>query len=145
MNAQDYCFKRSFLLRLRRQDSEILIDKAYYCLPPVAWNVGEETLALIDENIRAILGREVYSMYRGRRYGNPLIIFFLLKIIIPIIVQLVIQWWLNRDEDSLPAKEGISQDDYKNWADWIDHYVAIPKADLIRKMRKARAKMKFSS
>ncbi len=43
------------------------------------------------------------------------------------------------------GKAGISQGDYARWANWVDRYVAVTKADLIRKMREAHTKTKFRS
>jgi len=30
------------------------------------------------------------------KYGNPIVIWILLNIIVPVVVRLVIEWWLNR-------------------------------------------------
>ncbi len=43
------------------------------------------------------------------------------------------------------GKAGISQGTYSRWANYVDRYVAITKADLIRKMRTAHRKIKFRS
>ena len=43
------------------------------------------------------------------------------------------------------GKADISQGTYARWANWTDRYVAITKADLVRKMRKAHTFTKFRS
>lgn len=43
------------------------------------------------------------------------------------------------------GKGGVSQGNYARWANWTDRYVAVTKADLIRKMREAHTKTKFRS
>jgi len=39
-------------------------------------------------------------MYLSRKvredYGNPILIWFLLNVIVPAVIRLVIKWWLNR-------------------------------------------------
>lgn len=94
MNIQDFCFKKSMLLRLRRKDSIYLINLAVGFLPRKPWDVSQRSLGLLRQNLRSTLENDV-----RRSYGNPLVIFILLKIIIPIVVQLVIRWWLSRSND----------------------------------------------
>jgi len=43
------------------------------------------------------------------------------------------------------GKAGISQGTYSRWANWVDRYAAVTKADLIRKMREAHTKTEFVS
>ena len=94
MNLRDFCFERSFLLRRSRRHAGRLIELAIRSLPENTWAVSEETKLLLSFNLMSILERDVRI-----RYGNPLVILILLKIIIPIIIQLVIQWWLNKEKD----------------------------------------------
>ena len=32
------------------------------------------------------------------RYGNPLVVWFLLNVMLPIVVKLVVEWWIHRKE-----------------------------------------------
>lgn len=43
------------------------------------------------------------------------------------------------------GKANVSQGTYSRWANWTGRYVAITKADLIRRMREAHTKTKFRS
>lgn len=43
------------------------------------------------------------------------------------------------------GKAGISQGTYARWANWTGRYVAVTKADLIRRMREAHTKTNFRS
>lgn len=43
------------------------------------------------------------------------------------------------------GKAGISQGNYARWANWTARYVAVTKADLVRKLREAHTKTKFRS
>jgi len=43
------------------------------------------------------------------------------------------------------GKAGISQGTYSRWANYVDRYAAVTKADLVRKMRKAHRKTDFVS
>lgn len=79
----------SRLLRLRRRDSVWLIENAIAALPlQPPGNV--ETRKLFENSLKTILERRIRE-----RYGNPFIVFFLLKVILPIVIRLVIEWWLN--------------------------------------------------
>ena len=96
--ARAYCLARSRMLRLWRWRDAALIDgligEAVWQLPvrvpegaePVRW--------------RARLRQYFEQTLPGRRVGNPVLIWILLNIVIPIIVRLVIEWWLlERNED----------------------------------------------
>ena len=45
---------------------------------------------------RSQLTAHLRERVRSERYGNPIIIFILLKVVVPIVVRLVIEWWLKR-------------------------------------------------
>lgn len=89
MTARQYCLGRSWRLRLRRRDSEWLI---------------EEAVAMCNLHIHKPLwlrGAGLLNYLSGRvreEYGNPILIWFLLNVIVPVVVRLVIEWWLNRRE-----------------------------------------------
>ena len=80
MTAQQYCLKRSWRLRLRRRDSEWLIEEAVR----MGRLIGERRLTV---NLGLLV---------RMKYGNPIVIWILLNIIVPVVVRLVIEWWLNR-------------------------------------------------
>ncbi len=96
----DVCLKKSFLLRIRKSDSRWLLHAAIRYLPPDSWKMTDETYELVESNLKKYLVRDI-----RKRYGNPVIIFILIRIILPIIIRLVIEWWLNQNKvpKKLPA------------------------------------------
>ncbi|KKL78060.1 hypothetical protein LCGC14_2028640 [marine sediment metagenome] len=93
--AERRMLSSSFLLRMRANDSRWLIRSAILYLPTQSWRISENTKILIFRNLRKFLKKKVRDIY-----GNPIIIFILVNIIIPIIIRLVIDWWLNRENNS---------------------------------------------
>ena len=89
----DVCLKKSFLLRLRKSDSKWLLHIAAGYLPFMPQEMSKETYKLIESNLRELLVRDI-----RKRYGNPVIIFILLRIIMPIVIRLIIEWWSNHYE-----------------------------------------------
>lgn len=90
----DVCLEKSFLLRTRKSDTRWLVRRAIGYLPLKSWNVTNETRKLMEGNLRELLARDIRE-----KYGNPIIIFILLRIILPIVVRFVIEWWLNWNEE----------------------------------------------
>jgi len=88
-DVENYCLARSRWLRCRPDDARWLVRLAAAQLP--AERATEEEP--LRERITATLTTAV-----RRRYGNPVVVWLLLNIVVPIVVRLVIQWWLNRKE-----------------------------------------------
>ncbi len=81
------------LLRLREEDSKWLIRTAISYLPLRPWRFDETTKEMIQINLKALLQNDIKDTY-----GNPFVIFILLRIILPIVLRLVIEWWLNQED-----------------------------------------------
>ena len=79
--------RRSRWLRQRPGDARWMIADAVNYLKHTTRDGNE------IERMRAHLVRSVRV-----RYGNPLLVWCLLNVILPIVIKLVIEWWFNRKE-----------------------------------------------
>jgi len=89
--AEDYCLARSRRLRLRAADSRWLARLAVEQLPPAPPRDFHRYEQEWRARLKGSLGKAV-----RRRYGNPVIVWILLNVVVPVVVRLVIEWWLNR-------------------------------------------------
>lgn len=78
--------QRSRWLRLRKTDSRWLLVSG----------VDYIARAPVDGDLAAGLQSHLSELVR-KRYGNPLLIAFLLKVVLPIIVEIILKWWQERD------------------------------------------------
>jgi len=90
INATDYVLARSWTCRRWRKHTCWLVREAIEFLP-YAPRPGERP-DVWRGRLRAHLRRQV----RDAEFGNPVLIYILLNVILPIVVRLVIEWWLNR-------------------------------------------------
>jgi len=90
-SVEEYCLSRSSRLRLRAADSRWLIRLAIQQLPPIPPRNFHRHQGEWRARLRASLTEAVYQ-----RYGNPIVIWMLLNVILPVVIRLVIDWWLNR-------------------------------------------------
>ena len=90
--CETYCFKRSWRLRLIPKASQRLIRRA---LELVALSEGWDA-----PNVRVKLAVEIVQEYdKGDKpIRSAAIIWLLLQILLPIVVRLVIEWWINREK-----------------------------------------------
>ncbi len=80
---------QSFLLRrLPKREVLWMIRRVVTRLPFSSWNVSERTYERMFEKNSNLLREDI-----RHRYGNPIVIWFLINVIVPIIVRLVINWW----------------------------------------------------
>jgi hypothetical protein len=79
--------KKSRWLRQRPDDARWMIAEAVQYLK-CSCRDGNEI-----ERMKKHLAGSVRA-----RYGNPLLVWCLLNVILPIVVKLVIEWWFNRKE-----------------------------------------------
>ncbi|MCR4411292.1 MAG: hypothetical protein NUV77_02570 [Thermoguttaceae bacterium] len=79
--------RQSRWLRARPADSRWLIAAGVEYLSHAACDGNQE------ERMRSHLAGLVRS-----RYGNPLLVWFLINVVLPIVVKLVIEWWFRRGE-----------------------------------------------
>ena len=83
-DAQRYCLDRSLWLRLRPDDARWLVQLAAARL--ALWRGTADDPGLVRD-----LHQALESAARDR-YGNPLTVWFLVNVLIPIVVRLVLQW-----------------------------------------------------
>ena len=88
-DVEDYCLARSRWLRCRPDDARWLVRLAAAQLPAQR----ETDEGALRHRITATLETAV-----RRRYGNPVVVWLLLNVVVPIVVRLVVEWWLNRKE-----------------------------------------------
>ena len=68
------------------------------------WLAGEAVEFLARQDVsparpdewRSRLAAYMRGRVRGELVGNPVLIWILLNVVVPIVVRLVIEWWLNR-------------------------------------------------
>lgn len=92
ITATDYVLERSWTCRRWRKHTCWLVREAIEFLPHSP-KTGER-----PEPWRERLREHLCRSVADERIGNPVLIFILLNIVIPIVVRLVIEWWLNRRE-----------------------------------------------
>ncbi len=92
-DAERYCLGRSRRLRLRSDDSRRLIRMAVDQLPDEPDAQGPEEECAWRKRLTAVLRDRV-----RQRYGNPVVVWVLLNIVVPVVVRLVLEWWLHRKE-----------------------------------------------
>jgi hypothetical protein len=91
ITAEDYCLDRAWQLRLRPDDSQWLVGLAVRQLaadPPETTGERECRMRLTFTLTEAV--RE--------EYGNPVVVWILLYVVVPVVVKLVIEWWFNPRE-----------------------------------------------
>ena len=93
--AEAYCLARSWRLRLRPADTRYLVSLAVGQLPPRPPRDFREHRREWRDRLTGSLGRAV-----RQRYGNPFVVWFLLNVVVPIVVGLVIDWWVNQKDAS---------------------------------------------
>jgi hypothetical protein len=89
----DYCLDRAWQLRLRPDDSRWLIGVALEELmaDPPDGKAGEHS------EYRTRLSARLTNAVR-QHYGNPVVAWILLYVVVPVVVKLVIEWWFNPRE-----------------------------------------------
>jgi len=91
LDCRDYCLSRSWRLRRFRGTSAGLIDQAVSVIDTA--NVNFDT-----EYGREYLRNRLVRTARKQRAGNPIALFIITNILIPIIIKLVIAWWEKRQK-----------------------------------------------
>ncbi len=88
-DVETYCLARSRWLQSRPNDARWLVGLAVAQLPAQE----EVDLGQMRGRITASLEESV-----RQRYGSPVLVWLLLKVVVPIVVRLVLDWWSNRKE-----------------------------------------------
>ena len=88
-SVEDYCLARSTRLHVRPDDTRWLIRLA----------VG--ILERSQTSDRPVLARAIEdSLTRAvrQRYGNPVVVWLLLHLVLPAVIRLVLAWWFEHKE-----------------------------------------------
>ena len=90
IEATQYVLDGSWTCRRWRKHTSWLVRDAVEFLPdhPSAGDQAGRWRSQLTAHLR--------KRVRSERYGNPIIIFILLNVVVPIVVRLVIEWWLKR-------------------------------------------------
>lgn len=91
-----YCLSRSCCLRFRRIDSRWLVRHAILALPSYSWDISNETYEILRTQLKGYLNKII-----RKKYKNPIIIWILLNVFVPIVIRLVIDWWLNNQKNPI--------------------------------------------
>jgi hypothetical protein len=92
-DAEQYCLACSVRLRLRSDDSRWLIRSAVERLSEEPCGHGYDSERACRLRLVAYLEEKVRD-----RYGNPVVVWVLLNIVVPVVVRLVLEWWVHRRE-----------------------------------------------
>lgn len=93
----------------RIQAVDYVIDRSWTCRrwrSHACWLAGEAVEFLERQKAqprdaqewRARLGSHLAECVRRDRFGNPVLVWILLNVVVPIVVRLVIEWWLKRKD-----------------------------------------------
>ena len=88
--ARNYCLTRSWRLRRSRKHANTKIDIAVSLLGEGCTNRKHR------ETEREFVKAELTQHVRGT-VGNPIVIWLLLNIVMPLVLKLVFKWWENRN------------------------------------------------
>jgi hypothetical protein len=91
--VEDYCTNRSWRLRLRLEDARWLIGLAATQLPDRPSRLLQDRYQDWHDRLQKRLEAEV-----RHKCGNPVVVWMLLNVIMPIVIKLVLQWWFSRKE-----------------------------------------------
>ncbi len=92
IEAVEYVLGRSLACRQWRGYASAMVRDAVLMLPK------EPVAADQVDGWRRRLAERLKDRVRQQRVGNPVVVFILLNVVIPIVVRLVIEWWLNRED-----------------------------------------------
>ena len=88
VGATDYVLSRSVVCRRFKRHTRALTLNAVDFLSTLPAEAVEQSKPQLTAHLRIRV--------EERQLGNPILIFILMYVVIPIIVQLIIQWWINR-------------------------------------------------
>ncbi|NLS96686.1 MAG: hypothetical protein GXX96_31505 [Planctomycetaceae bacterium] len=91
IEATEYVLGHSLTCRQWRGYAIAMVRDAVLMLPenPVAADQADDWRRRLAERLK--------DRVRQQRVGNPVVVFILLNVVVPIVVRLVIEWWLNRE------------------------------------------------
>ena len=93
----------------RIKATEYVLDRSWTCRrwrKHSCWLAGEAVEFLSRQGAtpehadewRSRVASHLRERVRGELFGNPVLIWILLNVVVPVVVRLVIDWWLNRKE-----------------------------------------------
>ena len=86
--ATDYVLSKSAVCRRFKRYTRALTLNAVDFLSQLPDGIDEKTKPRLLAHLR--------NRVREQKLGNPILIWILLYIVIPIVVRLILEWWLNR-------------------------------------------------
>lgn len=85
---------RSWWARRFRGSVRELIEESLLRLPPLPRREEREDALSLQ---RRHLQQELAACTRAKRAGNPIAIWILINLVLPIVIEIVLNWWLNRE------------------------------------------------
>ena len=82
--ARDYCFKNSWRLRRDRKRVGKMVD----------YSVDYMEMGQPRESLKRSLKQATKEKYPG----NPVVVWILLNVMMPIVIKLVLRWWEKRNQ-----------------------------------------------
>ena len=92
IEATDYVLDHSWTCRRARKHACRLARCA------VEYLETHDTAAYGTSELNDRLTLHLMARVRNEQVGNPLLIWILLNVVVPMVVRLVIEWWLNRKD-----------------------------------------------
>jgi len=92
IEATQYVLGHSWTCRRWQKHTSWLVRDAVEFLPEMP-PPGEQT-----DDWHPRLAAHLRERVRGQLVGNPVLIWILLNVVVPIVVRLVIEWWLRRKD-----------------------------------------------
>jgi hypothetical protein len=89
--CEQFCRSRSVIVRARRGDVGLLVQRGLSHL-----NAGRPCDG-VAESMRETV---------GPRHGNPVLVYVLLYVVIPVLAKLVVEWWLKHRTPSEGEMDG---------------------------------------
>ncbi|MBN1910029.1 MAG: hypothetical protein JW818_09845 [Pirellulales bacterium] len=92
IEAIDYVLDRSWTCRRWRRHTCRLAGEAFEFLQ------RQSAQPEHAQEWRSRVASHLAECVRHDRYGNPVVIWILLNVVVPVVVRLVIEWWVHRKE-----------------------------------------------
>ena len=92
IDCEQYVLRKSWRVHLTPQRSRRLV-RTCLCLIPTAW-AWESARELADSDLR-YLQVEMEAEARNQ-VRNPAVLWLILRIVLPVLIKLVVEWWLSR-------------------------------------------------
>lgn len=114
VGATDYVLSRSAVCRRFKTHTRMLVLNAVDFLSLLPDRVDEKTKGRLTAHLK--------NRIREKNLGNPILIWILLNIVLPIVVRLILEWWKNRDGSQAARDANVPCIRCKKWttaAKWV--------------------------